>query len=146
MQGREAVSPVGLAADQPHQHAARLLKRALDVGVDRERMLQACEIGEPQGRQAVSPAPPAGSKGRKVAVGEREHDEIGRILCEIDRYGSLLKPMALAKDDVHRSNTKPRSDRGLVDIALLADQHQLRDTRARAPRPVELVAYPLADR
>ena len=57
---------------------------------------------EPQRRQAFAPAPPAGREGRKIAVGEGEHHEIGRILTEIDGRRGLLQAMALAEDDVHQ--------------------------------------------
>ncbi len=78
-------------------------ERAFHIGVDRKRMPQRDEISEPQRRQAGATAPPAGRERGKVAVGEGEHHEVGRILTEIDGRRGLLKPMALTKDDVHRT-------------------------------------------
>ena len=71
MQGGEPIAPVGFAADQPHQHAARMCERSLDIGIDRERMAKGREIGEPQRRQACAAPAPAGGERREVAVGER---------------------------------------------------------------------------
>ena len=66
-------------------------------------MAQRDQIGEPQRRQALAAAPPAGRERRKIAVGEREHHEIGRVLTEIDGCRGLLQAMALAEDDVHQT-------------------------------------------
>src|ERR1700761_8953414 len=58
------------------------------------------EIGETHWREAA--LPPPGREGREVTVGEREHHEIGRILAKVSRDRGLLKPAALAKDDMHQ--------------------------------------------
>ena len=103
MQRVDTVGPIGFAADQANENAADLRQRALDISIDRERMAQRDQVGEPQRRQAFPPAPPAACECREVAVGKREHHEIGRILTEIDGCRGLLQAMALAEDDVHQT-------------------------------------------
>src|SRR5581483_4918102 len=102
MQRREPVGPIGFAADQAHQNAARAWQGPFDIGVDGQWMPQFAKIGEPQRRQAAASASPAGRKGRKIAVRERERHQIGRILAEIPWRRGLLKSAALAKDNVHQ--------------------------------------------
>ena len=107
LQRREPVRPIGLTADQPHQDAARLRQRALDIGVDRQRMTQLREIGEPQRRQAVAAAPPAGRERGEIGIRIREHHEIGRVLADVPWCRGLLKTAALAEDDVHQIILSP---------------------------------------
>src|SRR5581483_3057672 len=99
----EPVRPVGLTTDQAHQNAARLRQRALDIGIDRERMTQFREIGEPQRWQAVATAVPASRKGREIGIREREHHEIGRVLADVPWRRGLFQTAALAEDDVHQT-------------------------------------------
>ena len=118
MQRGETIGPVGFAADQAHQHAARLRQRPLDIGVDRERMTKRREVGEPERRKAATAASPAGRKRGEIAVGERENHEVGRILTEIDGCRGLLQPMTLAKDNVHRITNPKAKSQMLRDRAL----------------------------
>ena len=103
MQRSDAILPIGFTADQANQNPLCAGQRPIDIGIDRERMAQRDQIGEPQRRQALATAPPAGGECREIAVGEREYDQVGRILTEIDGCRGLLQTMALAEDDVHLS-------------------------------------------
>src|SRR5579871_5705247 len=145
MQSGETIRPVGFATDQPHQYSSCAEERALDVSIDRERMAERDQVGEPQRGEIIPPSPPAGGECSKIAVGKGEHHEIGRVLTKIDGRRGLLEAKTLAKDDVHL-NAQPRFDRLLIDIAMLADHDELRAPRERAPGLVELVPYTLANR
>src|SRR5258708_23026791 len=102
MQRGGTVGPIGFAADQAHEDSARLRQRAFDIGVDRERMAERDQVCKPERGQAGAASAPACGEGGEIAVGEREHHEVGRILTEIDGRRGLLQAMALAADDVHR--------------------------------------------
>ena len=49
LQGREPIRPIGFPADQTHENAARVRKRAFDIGVDRERMTKLRQVREEAG-------------------------------------------------------------------------------------------------
>src|ERR1700747_2594958 len=74
-------------------------------------MTQRNQVGKPQRRQAPPASPPAGGERGEIAVGEREHHEVGRILTEVDGRRGLLQPKTLAKDDVHQASLRPSPTR-----------------------------------
>src|SRR6185369_5699954 len=133
----EAVGPIGLTADQADQNAASLGQRALDVGVDRKRMTQFGEIGEPQRRQAVSAAPPAGRERGQIGIRVREHHEIGRVLADVPWRRGLFQTAALAEDDVHQMPDPERPSPALIAASSISPCSPITtslDWRATAPQ------------
>ncbi len=65
-------------------------------------MAELDQVCKPERGQAGAASAPACGEGGEIAVGEREHHEVGRILTEIDGRRGLLQAMALAEDDVHQ--------------------------------------------
>jgi hypothetical protein len=64
----QPVAPIVHAAEQPHQHAPRARERVFQIHVHRQRVAQACEVGQPQRRQALAPPRPGSGEGAEVAV------------------------------------------------------------------------------
>ena len=105
LQRGQAVGPVGFAADQPDEDGLCARKRAFDIGVDRDRVFQRDDVGEPQGRVGSIAHPTHAliprREGAEVAVGEGQHHQIGRVLAQVEGGLGFLKSVAFAKDDVH---------------------------------------------
>ena len=97
----EPVAPVIEAAEAAHDHDLGARHHAVDIEIDRHRMAQPLEAGEPQGRQRPGVALPGGGQRRQVAVGEGQHDHLGRRLAEIDGDVGLLERRKLGGQDVH---------------------------------------------
>src|SRR3984957_10119816 len=65
-------------------------------------MTERDQVRKPErGQAGATSAPTCGERG-EIAVGERKHHEVGRILTEIDGRRGLLQAMTLAEDDVHQ--------------------------------------------
>ena len=106
----QAVGPIAFPADQPDQNGPGARQRAFDIGIDRHRMAQRRKVRKPQPGQRPSRRPgamPALGKAAEVAVRKRQHHQIGRVLAQIGRHRRILKPKALAKDDVHQRGPCP---------------------------------------
>src|SRR5947208_10708078 len=69
-------------------------------------MAQFRQIGKSQRRQRSAAPPPASRERGEIAVGKRQHHEIGRILTEVPWRRRLLKAAALAEDDVHQTPSR----------------------------------------
>ena len=145
----QAVAPVVEPAQAAHDDERALRDHALDIEVDRHRMAQPLEAGEPQRRQRLRVRLPGGGERREVAVGEGQHDDLGRRLAEIDGDVGLLQGRKLGRQDVHAILARTRSAR--------LDGLPCRSPSRRSPpggrgaaspaaqRPVELVLDARAD-
>jgi hypothetical protein len=104
----QPIGPVGPPADQPDHDPLRAFtprQRSLDIGIDRQRMRERGQIGEPQRRQRAPVrrrTPPPGRERAEIPVRKGQDDKIRRALRQILRDRALLQPVAFAKDDVHR--------------------------------------------
>src|SRR5579863_9343908 len=65
-------------------------------------MAQRNQVRKPKRRQLGTPSAPACGEIGEIAVGEREHHEVSRVLTEIDGRRGFLQAMTLAEDDVHQ--------------------------------------------
>ena len=103
----DAVRPVAAAAEQPHHDEARVPYDLVDVEIDRKVVRQAHQVGEPQAREirAICGDGPLACRGehRDLAVGRREHDDLGRRLTEIDGLVAVRDYAALCRQQVHAS-------------------------------------------
>ena len=82
----KTIGPVRHPADQADKDAFRADKRLLDIGIDRQRMLERSQIRQAQTWHlavGAAAAMPARRKRTKIAVGKREHNQIARGLTQI---------------------------------------------------------------
>ena len=127
LQGGKAIGPIAFAADQADEYAACMGQNGFGIGIDRDRVFQRDKILQPQGGQSahrvagfrqggqiahrtggqVCPMP-ARRERAKVAVGKRQHHQIGRGLAGVIGAPGFLQPMAFAEDDVHQAPSTAR--------------------------------------
>ena len=77
-------------------------------------MTQIAQMGEPQARQPVLLLGVGGGKRGKIAVGEGQHDDVARLLPEIDRLDQVVKARRAGLEQMHRSPGQSRLDRAAV--------------------------------
>ena len=99
-----AIGPPRCAADQPDQDAPGMGQRAVDIGIDRQRMRQRRQIGQPQARQTRAAPPPARRESAQIAVGKGQHHQIRGRLPQILRRRCFFQPVAFAEQDVHQAS------------------------------------------
>ncbi len=97
----DAVAPVVEAAEQAHEHEARVGDHALGVDIDRIGVLELREAGEAERQRAIARLG-RGGDGAEVAVGEGEDYDIAGALPEVDGGVRLLERPALRDQEVHR--------------------------------------------
>jgi hypothetical protein len=86
--GRElldAVRPIADPAQEAHHHHFGPAHYPVRVEVNREVVAELHEVGEAQARQVVAERPGSSRKVRKLRVGGREDQDVGRLLAEVDR-------------------------------------------------------------
>ena len=82
-QALDAVRPVAFAAEHAQHDDPRTTQRALDIEIDRRRMAERQQIGQPHARKILGKRGMRGAERRKIAVGGRQHDDVGGGLPEI---------------------------------------------------------------
>ena len=105
----EAVAPIVEPAQAAHDHQLGAGHDAVDIEVDRHRMLELLQAGEPQRRQRLGILLPRRSQCRQIAVGKGQHDDIGRRLAKVDGDIGLVEGRKLGRQNVHGpSRAAPR--------------------------------------
>ncbi len=97
----QAIGPIPLAAQHARHHQTRARRRPLEVEVDRHRMRQVHQRRQPQARRVRHRAPRLGQR-RELAVGRRDHHQIGRRLVEVDGLGPVRRGARLSQQQVHQ--------------------------------------------
>src|SRR6185295_18224784 len=101
-------------------HDLGVLPHALEPKIDRERMPQVPQIGEPNGGKGVALPGPRNGEAGEVAVGERKDDDIAGELAQIDRLDQIVDGSRSGRQQVHRS-TKQRASDTVAIKSLQAD-------------------------
>src|SRR5208282_2059062 len=97
----DAVAPIVRAAEHASDHEPGARADALEIEVDRERMAERRERGNPKRRPRL-PGGLIGARERvEIAVGKREEHHVGRSLAEIDRFDCLVERPDLDARNVH---------------------------------------------
>ena len=95
----EPVAPVACAPQQAQHDELRRGQRPLDVEVDGKIVLQLQKIGQPQG-QAPDTVLRAGQRGQ-FAVRRRQHDDVGRVLAEVDGFRRPVDDARCGGEEMH---------------------------------------------
>ncbi len=101
----QPVAPVALATQHARHHQPRLAGRLFQIEVDRHRVREMQQRSQPQPRRAVARlghrAPRLGQR-RQLAVGGRDHDQVGRRLVQVDRLAAIRRSPGLCQQQVHQ--------------------------------------------
>ena len=89
-QAFDAMRPVAFAAEHPQHHDLGLAQRALDIEIDRSRMPEREQIGQLHARKVAGQRRIGRSECGEVAVGRRQHDDVGGLLPEIARDVAIV--------------------------------------------------------
>ena len=97
----DAVGPVALAAEQPHDHQPRAGDHLLGIAVDRKVMAELHEVREPQrGCARAEPASRLGEAG-KLGIGSGQQHDVPRRLAEVHGVRAVLDGAGLGGEQVH---------------------------------------------
>ena len=87
---RQPIGPVAFAADQPDQDRLCPRERLVNISIDRQRVTQGHEIGQPRAGQRSCRPRPARRESPQIAVGKGQHHQIGGGLPDIERRVRFL--------------------------------------------------------
>ncbi len=99
----DPVRPIGAAAEQPGDHQPRL-RHGLHVQIDREIVPEPHHRREPQRRRlGILGTPPRlrRREQRDLGIGARQHDDVARRLCQIDRGRSVGDDAGFGGEQMH---------------------------------------------
>ena len=144
----QPIRPVAAAAEQAQDHQARLGDHLLDIEIDRHRVAELEQVGEPQARRVRRAAGLGRGQAGELGIGRREKDDVARALREVDRLAGIVRrggPRVEQMHDASGSAEQGRLDRALVERAL-ADHHEPAGARlVAAPGAIEVVLHAVAD-
>jgi hypothetical protein len=80
----DAIRPVGFAAQMVDDHHTRMLEHIADVKIDRCRLPQKADIGEPDLREAGAEPRHHARQQRQRRVGRTQHHDLSRSLIDPD--------------------------------------------------------------
>ena len=110
----KSVTPVVEAAEAAHDDDAAAGDDAVDVEVDRHRMLQLLQVAEAQRRQRGAVLFPRGRERGQIAVGKRQHHHLGRRLPKIDGGLDFIEACGFGRKEVHGAAYSPAMDRAIA--------------------------------
>ena len=96
-----AIAPPVIAAEDTNKDDLRMRRDAVDPEVDRHRMPEVAQRGEPHRGQVVRLRVPGGGEARKVAVGEGQRHNVRRRLTQVDRLDEVVERGGRCGQDVH---------------------------------------------
>ncbi len=85
----ESEFPIARPAQNPRDHQPRAAGALIQMQVDRHRVLQVHQAGEPEGWRRVHLASCARQSGQ-FGVGGRDHHDVGRGLPKVDRFLAVV--------------------------------------------------------
>ncbi len=97
----DAIRPIGTPAKNPDHDDLRRSERALDIEVNRERMLQAEKVGEPQARLGFRPEIKSARQAGELRVGRRQENDVTRRLLQIDGLVVAADGARLGGEQMH---------------------------------------------
>ena len=96
-----AIAPPIVPAEDAHQDDAGMARHLVDPQIDRHRMAQVAQRGEPHVRHRAGLRLPGSREAGEVAVGEGKRHHLGRRLAEIDRFGQIFQRRGGGGEEVH---------------------------------------------
>jgi hypothetical protein len=80
-----------------------MLSHALDPKIDRQRMPQVPQIGEPHGWQDIALRRPCNREAGEIAIGERKNDDITGRLAQVDGLDEIVDGSRSGRQQMHIS-------------------------------------------
>ena len=93
--------PVALAAEHPQHHDPGIAQCALDIKIDRGRMTERQQIGQPHAWKILRQRRIGGAECRKIAVGRRQQHDIGAVLPEVAGDLAVVNAAAAIELQMH---------------------------------------------
>ena len=97
----EPVAPVIETTQAAYDDEPGIGQDAIDIEIDRHRMPELLQAGEPQRRQQIGVVAPRRRQRREVAVRKGQDDDLRRRLAEVDGGLDLFETRQLGRQDVH---------------------------------------------